>query len=207
MIAVYNADVWCEDCAEKIKQSIAKKYVMAMLKNIRSDFSHTLLGLDPIDSHAESYVEDLTDKLIGWLDQLRSSADSDDWPSCGHPTEHTDSPQHCGAAEECEIAEELSDGRKVGALLGTELTEHGVNYLNEMLGEFHESNVSLHEFWREQFDSYDLIPDPADKEEEIDDRDESPVEFTESAEGERAREKQARSYDELNGAPEGDHDR
>ncbi len=48
---------------------------------------------------------------------------------------------------------------------------------------------------------------PPDEEEEIDDRDESPVEFSESAEGERAREKWAKRHDDLNGAPEGDHDR
>lgn len=62
--------------------------------------------------------------------------------------------------------------------------------------------------------TFDPPPEEEDDDEEdwlavdeSDDRDESPVEFTESAEGERAREKQARSYDELNGAPEGDHDR
>ena len=49
--------------------------------------------------------------------------------------------------------------------------------------------------------------DEEDYADEPDDLDESPVEFSESAEGERAREKQARSYDELNGAPEGEHDR
>lgn len=39
------------------------------------------------------------------------------------------------------------------------------------------------------------------------DRDDSPVEFTESPAGERARERWARSYDELNGAPENEEDR
>lgn len=41
----------------------------------------------------------------------------------------------------------------------------------------------------------------------IDDRDETPVEFSETPRGYRARERWARRYDELNGAPEGDHDR
>ena len=41
-----------------------------------------------------------------------------------------------------------------------------------------------------------------------DDRDpDNPVEFTESPEGERAREKWAERYDELDGAPENDGDR
>lgn len=41
----------------------------------------------------------------------------------------------------------------------------------------------------------------------VDDRDGGPVEFTESRRGYRARERWARRYDDLNGAPEGDSDR
>ena len=40
-----------------------------------------------------------------------------------------------------------------------------------------------------------------------DDRDDGPVEWSESPAGERARERWARDYDELDGAPEGDDDR
>ncbi len=159
MVAIYNADVWCDECAKKIKESIAKKYALAMLVSVGDDFTHSVVPLNPMDSHTEVCVEELAGKLIDWLDD-RVHVDSDDWPSCGHPTEPTDGPQHCGCHEGCETAEELSDGTTVSALLGTELTEHGVNYLNEMLGEPHEKTTALHEFWREQFDSYDLIPDP-----------------------------------------------
>lgn len=41
----------------------------------------------------------------------------------------------------------------------------------------------------------------------LDDRDNSPVEFTESARGYTARHRWAKWYDDLNGAPEGDWDR
>jgi hypothetical protein len=39
------------------------------------------------------------------------------------------------------------------------------------------------------------------------DRGDGPVEFTETRRGYQARERWARRYDSLNGAPEGDHDR
>jgi len=46
---------------------------------------------------------------------------------------------------------------------------------------------------------------------QVDERDDcsedDPTEFTESEEGERARERWAERYDELDGAPEGDWDR
>ena len=40
-----------------------------------------------------------------------------------------------------------------------------------------------------------------------DDRDDSPVEFTESEAGYRARDRWAEAYDDLDGAPESDDDR
>lgn len=40
-----------------------------------------------------------------------------------------------------------------------------------------------------------------------DDRDDSPIEWSESSEGYDARDKWARVYDDRNGAPEGDDDR
>jgi hypothetical protein len=43
--------------------------------------------------------------------------------------------------------------------------------------------------------------------ESLGDRGSGPVEFTESAKGYRARERWARAYDDLNGAPESDDDR
>lgn len=40
-----------------------------------------------------------------------------------------------------------------------------------------------------------------------DDRDDGPIEFSESEAGQRARDRWAEDYDELNGAPENDEDR
>lgn len=48
----------------------------------------------------------------------------------------------------------------------------------------------------------ELDRDPLD-----DDRGTEPIEFTESPRGDAARERWARRYDDLNGAPEGDGDR
>ncbi len=42
---------------------------------------------------------------------------------------------------------------------------------------------------------------------ELDDRDDGPVEFSESPAGRDALERWARNYDDLDGAPEGDYDR
>jgi len=44
-----------------------------------------------------------------------------------------DSPQHCANGAECLEAEELSDGTLVGALLETELTSDGIEYVKAAL--------------------------------------------------------------------------
>lgn len=76
--------------------------------------------------------------------------DTDDWPSHGHPGEATDCPQHCGSGEDCLEAEVLPSGRKVGAVLGDELTEYGVDYVREAVQEGGE----VAELWAEVFADY-----------------------------------------------------
>lgn len=48
---------------------------------------------------------------------------------------------------------------------------------------------------------------PLEGELALSDKDKGPVEWTDSPGGQRARERWARAYDELNGAPENDDDR
>jgi hypothetical protein len=78
--------------------------------------------------------------------------DSDGFPKWMDSDEESDSPCHCGSHADCLEAETLSDGSKIGALLSTNLTSHGVEYLREMLVE----NISppVTEFWKEQFSEY-----------------------------------------------------
>lgn len=155
-VYIYAADCWCESCAEKIKGTIAKEIAEGIGKDFR-DKLHCELS--------PTLVDDMRDTIQQHMDgQPETDYDSDHWPKGPYPDEETDGPQHCGSREECEEAELLSDGSKVGALLGTSLTDHGVDYLNEMLTEPNPSTYqkALHDFWREQFDSYEL----ADSDEE-----------------------------------------
>lgn len=159
--AVYNADCWCESCAKSIKESIVKEIIEDMWSDMRRRFPKTVL--DPL---TDQHKEELTETLIDYMD--RQTADTDDWPSTGNPEEATDGPQHCGAGETCDEAEDLGDGCKIGALLGTDLTDHGVDYLNEMIGEkpTNDHQRRVHEFWRQSFEHYDLVADPSDPAEE-----------------------------------------
>jgi hypothetical protein len=75
------------------------------------------------------------------------SYDSDEYPKFVADAAEADCPQHCGAAEECIEAIELPSGRKVGALLSTELTRDGVLYVEEAIAEGGE----VAELWAEQF--------------------------------------------------------
>lgn len=125
---VFNADIYCDSCGESIKAEIDK------------DGGPTLRD------------------------------DSDHYPQECDGEEPTDSPQHCGAHGDClewvDLAEYgLVEGarlygaetRKIGHLIGTNLTEHGVDYLREMLAETEARTPyqeALHLFWREQFSEY-----------------------------------------------------
>ncbi len=76
--------------------------------------------------------------------------DSDDYPKFAADDEESDSPQHCGSGETCLEAEELSDGSKVGCLIGTNLTDDGVEYVREAI----KGGGVVAEFWAEQFGDY-----------------------------------------------------
>lgn len=80
--------------------------------------------------------------------------DTDDYPSYyDADSDVADYPQHCAAGEECLEAIELPSGRKIGALLGTQLTEYGVQWLRDTLdNEAGDSEVL--ELWRSEFAHY-----------------------------------------------------
>lgn len=260
---IYAADCWCPSCAETIRNRIAGEIANAAVTAFKEK-----LRCDMPSERSQSLYHDLSSVILDEVDKLaETDYDSDDFPKGPFAEEEVDSPPHCGSGEDCEEAEDLGDGCKIGALLSTSLTTHGVDYLNEMIGEkaLNDHQKKVHQFWREQFDSYELVPDPdipkyfrcggcehlhpfgwdgdcredsmrftdeqvekkhgtegvnwlevdektgsyEDHEEpadEPDDRDGMTQEFTESEEGDAAKQHWAEDYDELNGAPEGDHD-
>lgn len=112
MPAIYQADCWCDSCAEWIKTNLA----------------------------FENKVPDDPDN--------ERTYDSGEWPKYMPEDEESDTPQHCAALAKCLEAEELSDGSKVGALLSTNLTDEGVQYVREYILE----GGVVAEWWRERFE-------------------------------------------------------
>ncbi len=107
---VYNADTYCDSCGEAIRADLT-----------RAD----LAPADPSDEY---------------------SYDSDDFPKGPYPCESTDSPDHCAAGVDCLEPVDLFDyglttssqlygaeSTHIGALLSDGLTEHGAEYLREMM--------------------------------------------------------------------------
>lgn len=72
--------------------------------------------------------------------------DTDDYPR-RVGSESTDNPLHCGAGAECLEAEVLPNGARIGKLLGTDLTEAGIEYVQAAIRE----GGPVAEFWREAF--------------------------------------------------------
>ena len=85
----------------------------------------------------------------------------DEYPKYMSDDEESDSPQHCAAGEDCLECEILPSGHKIGALLSTNLTSDGVEYVKEQVQEGGE----VAEFWREKFSWIDF-PDKSEDEEE-----------------------------------------
>lgn len=144
---IYQADVYCDDCGQIIENDLLSAgYDSAPIYWDSSDWDE-VLEHDGNASAAGVY------------------ADSDDWP-CGPYSEDSegDTPQHCGAGEECPNSEILSDGSKVGALLGPDsLTPEGVKYVRDAIAEALIGANSSHasvalEVWRGAFASQDIEP-------------------------------------------------
>ena len=72
--------------------------------------------------------------------------DTDDYPAVVSEGE-TDSPEHCGSGEDCVNAHVLPSGRKIGALLGCDLTSDGEDYVRQAIAEGGE----VAEYWAEEF--------------------------------------------------------
>ncbi len=110
MPAIYCADIWCDECAQAIRDDVR---------------AHGKAPVDPDDEH---------------------SYDSDEFPKHAGDNDESDCPQHCAAGESCLNAQTLSDGNKVGLLLGG-LTNTGIEYVEEAIAE----GGLVAEFWRAEY--------------------------------------------------------
>src|SRR5208283_3285117 len=82
--------------------------------------------------------------------QDETSYDSDEYPKFAGDAGEADCPQHCGAGEDCLEAIELPSGRKIGALLSTDLTSDGVRYTQEAIA----AGGEVADLWAEEFAAY-----------------------------------------------------
>ena len=87
---------------------------------------------------------------------MEDTGDTDDYPQWGSDDEESDCPQHCGNGENCVNSITLSNGSKIGCLIGTNLTTDGVEYVKEAVKE---GGLCATEVWQVEFDYIDFPPD------------------------------------------------
>lgn len=145
MAGVYQADKWCDECA----QQIAKDLIA------RGEFpSYWTMKEKAIVTENEGATSGEVD------------VDSNDWPCWGYSDdEPADSPHHCAAGHECKNRIDLceyglteedtfhgAEERYVGALVSG-LTSDGADDVAAMLSEKPTTpyQKALHRFWRQVF--------------------------------------------------------
>ena len=171
MAAIYQADVWCDECADRIKYDI----VAALLGSDGSFDPNGLLGLIDPDDMAEarsgnSRHEEILE-IVGYLDEIdQHDYDSDEYPKGCSDDEECDGPQHCAAGAECIDYSETSDGERYGKFFENGLTSYGDDYVTELVnadlaaGRYDSPAVEL---WMPYYD-YLTFNDPRDAEDEED---------------------------------------
>lgn len=107
MPAIYDANCYCDSCADAIRASI------------RADLLAQGVSPEEIDSR--------------FADER--DYDSSEYPKYMSDDEESDAPCHCGSGPDCLEAETLSDGTKIGALLSTSLTPDGIEYVIEAVAD------------------------------------------------------------------------
>jgi|GEM_PF-5424252 len=134
MAAIYQADVWCDGCAEEIK--------------------NRLFAEDPKKSTYDNRREWESDK--GYDDERLY--DSDDYPKYCIDYEESDTPEHCAAGSGCVNAEDVAGFGKVGYFFGNDLTEEGEEYVKEAVRD----GGPVAELWKEFYDYLDYLDDDDD---------------------------------------------
>jgi len=108
MAAIYQAELYCNECADVIRYRIWLECAWGATYTSRERW----------------------EKAIGYDDE--TLYDSDNYPKWCDDDEESDHPDHCANGEECINAEECGDG-KVGYFFGNSLTEAGVGYVRTMV--------------------------------------------------------------------------
>jgi len=109
MAAIYQADVWCDDCADVIKDRL---------------WAESEDG--PTFSNRAEWEES-----VGYDDER--NYDSDEYPKDCDDDEESDCPDHCAAHSGCLNAEVLSDDSVVGYFFGNSLTTDGADYVRDAI--------------------------------------------------------------------------
>jgi len=123
MAGIYNADIYCDDCIEKIKDDIAQELWDKREGGACPD------GTPTIDFESCKALND----YLREMDE--TTYDSGEYPKYASDDEESDSPQHCGSHEDCEYADDLGDGHKIGCFLENPLTSEGYDYVKEAVAE------------------------------------------------------------------------
>jgi hypothetical protein len=136
MAAIYQADIWCDGCAEQIKNDI--------------------FDSDPDRAKFDDREE--WEVAVGFDDEC--NYDSDDYPKYCSDDEESDCPQHCAAGADCVDPAVTSDGTKYGYFFGNSLTSDGDDYVveavNEDLRAGHNGSVAC-EIWADCYNYLDYV--------------------------------------------------
>jgi hypothetical protein len=142
MAAIYQADIWCDDCADTIRERIWLESEYGPTYNNRKEWEEAFEFDD------------------------RSEYDSDEYPEYCDDDEACDYPQHCAAGAMCINAEVLAGGGKVGYFFGNSLTSDGAAYVKTTVREdteagFDESVACT--IWKPHYDwiDYETTENPA----------------------------------------------
>ena len=122
MAAIYQAGVWCDDCADSIRDRICDELWERKCGPCCPDYTN----VDEFDCR-----DDLDDHLRG-MDER--SYDSGEYPKDCDDDEECDCPQHCAAGPSCINAED-----SVGYFFGNSLTTDGADYVKDAVREDVES--------------------------------------------------------------------
>lgn len=143
MAAIYQADIFCDDCADDIKRRI---YVE--LWNSRdTEFCP--------DGAACSRFESMAD-LDDYLQEMdEREYDSGDYPKWCSDDAESDCPEHCGSHADCINAYIMSDGGRIGYCFGNSLTSDGEDYVKEAVREGDDDGVAR-EVWSVEYDYIDF---------------------------------------------------
>jgi hypothetical protein len=117
MASIYQRTLYCDDCADDIRERIW----------LESEWGTTY-------TDQKSWEE-----AIGYADE--TMYDSDDYPHRCDDDEESDHPDHCASGAECINAQELEDGSRCGYFFGNSLTDVGVEYVKAAVREDIEAGI------------------------------------------------------------------